>query len=210
MGIPLNVLILEDNSADAELMVLELQKAGFDLNWQRVETEADFRQHLDPSLDMILTDYSLPQFTGLQAIDIVIETNLDIPVIVVTGRIEETTLECLRRGAVDYLLKDRMGRLGPAVKNALKERRILEDRNIAIESLRASEQRYRGIAETALTGLSIVDSEEIITYTNPALEEILGYSSKELLGMSLNQIVEPEEFTKIKTQTGHRKQGLST
>ena len=210
MGTPLNVLILEDRPADAELMLHELRKAGYDPSWQRVETDGDFRRHLDPALDIILADYNLPQFTGLQALEILSETDLDIPFIVVTGTIEDAALECMRRGAVDYLLKDRLGRLGPAVKKALEERMIREDNKLANEALRASEQRYRGVAETALTGIATVDSEERITYTNPAFAEMLGYSSMELLGMSLSQIVEPEEFSAIKTQTSIRKKGLRT
>ena len=208
-GKPLNVLILEDREADAELMLHELQAAGFNPTWQRVDTESDFRLHLDPSLDIILVDYNLPQFTGLQAINIVDESDLGIPIIVVTSAIEENALECLKRGAADYLLKDRLGRLGPAVTKALEERWIREDSKLAIEALRASEQRYRGVAETALTGLAIVDTEERFTYTNPAFEKILGYSSKELLGMTLSQTVKPDEITTIRTQMDHRKQGIS-
>ncbi|MCJ7685355.1 MAG: PAS domain S-box protein, partial [Desulfobacteraceae bacterium] len=210
MGTPLNVLILEDNPADAELMVNELRNAGFDPNWHRVETEDGFRQHLEPALDIILADYKLPQFTGLQALEILADTDLDIPVIVVTGMIEETALKCMRRGAIDYLLKDRLGRLGPAVSKALEERRVREDRNDAIEAIRASEQRYRGLAETALAGITIVDPEERFTYTNPAFAEMLGYSPKELQGMSLSQIVGPEEFIAIRAQTSIRKKGMRT
>jgi PAS domain S-box-containing protein len=210
METPLNILILEDRPADAELMVYELRKAGYNPSWQRVETEDDFRQQLDPALDIILVDYNLSQFAGLQALDILAETDLGIPVIFVTGTTEEAALECMQRGAVDYLLKDRLGRLGPAVIKALEERRTRDDREFAIEALRASEQRYRGVAETALTGIAIVDPEERFTYTNPSFSEMLGYSPKELLGISLSQIVEPEEFTTIRTQTGHRKKGMRT
>ncbi|MFV1948836.1 MAG: PAS domain S-box protein [Anaerolineales bacterium] len=209
-GIPLKVLILEDRPADAELMLHELQVAGYNPTWQRVETEADYRQHLDPSLEIILADYNLPQFTGLQAIDILNETDLNIPLILVTGTIEETALECLKRGAVDYILKDRLGRLGPAVKKALEDKRIRENNKLAAEALRASEQRYRGVAETALTGLSIVDPDENITFSNPAFAKMLGYTNKELLGMSLKDLIDPEYFLEIKAQSERRKEGLST
>ncbi len=209
-GIPLKVLILEDRPADAELMLHELRAAGYDPTWQRVETEDDFRQHLDPALEIIIADYNLPGFTGLQAIEILNDTDLDIPLIVVTGVIEETALECLKRGAVDYLLKDRMGRLGPAVQKALEDRLIRENSKLAAEALRASEQRYRGVAETALTGLSIANADEIITFTNPALAEMLGYTAKELLGMPLTNLFDPEEYIQVKARSEQRKQGLSS
>jgi len=208
-GVPLKVLILEDRAPDAELMLHELRVAGYDPTWKRVETEADFRQQLSPSLDIIFADYNLPQFTGLQAIDILNEINLDIPVIVVTGAIEEAALECLKRGAVDYLIKDRLGRLGPAVNKALEDKLIREDKKLAAEALRASEQRYRGVAETAVTGLSIADTDDIITYSNPALAEMLGYTTKELLGMPLINLFDPEESFQFKNRLEQRKEGLS-
>jgi len=209
-GIPLNVLILEDRESDAELMLHELRTAGYDPTWLRVETESDYRQQLKDSLDLIIADYNLPQFTGRMAIDILNETGLGIPLILVTGAIEETALECLKRGAVDYLLKDRLRRLGPAVKKVLTEKRIQEDKTLALEALRASEQRYRGVAETALTGLSIVDPEEKITYSNPALVKMLGYTANELLGMHLSQIIDPDFLPGIIKGTEKRKQGLSS
>ncbi|RLD04905.1 MAG: hypothetical protein DRI65_09875 [Chloroflexota bacterium] len=209
-GIPLKLLILEDRAADAELMLHELRSAGYKPDWQRVETESDFREGLNDSLDLILADFNLPQFTGRQAIDILNQSDLNIPLIIITGTVEETALECLKQGAVDYLLKDRMGRLGPAVKKALEDKSIREDNKLAAEALRVSEERYRGVAETALTGLSIADPDEIITYSNPALADLLGFTNQELIGMPLSQIIDPAEYHRIQTETGKRKHGLST
>jgi len=209
-AIPINVLILEDRESDAELMLHELRTAGYKPTWQRVETESDYRSALNGSLDLILADYNLPQFTGRQAIDILNKSGLNAPLVLITGTVEETALECLKRGAVDYLLKDRMGRLGPAVKKALEDKLIREDKKNAAEALRASEERYRGVAETALTGLSIVDPEQNLTYSNPALAEMLGYTTQELLGMPLARIVDPDDYQQIQLSTKNRKQGVST
>jgi len=209
-GIPIKVLILEDRESDAELMLHELRSAGFDPDWQRVESESDYRNELSESLDLIIADFNLPQFSGRKAIEILNETELGVPLILVTGAVEETALECLREGADDYLLKDRLRRLGPAVKKVLTEKRIQDDRELALEALRASEQRYRGVAETALTGLSIVDPEENITYSNPAMAKMIGYSTDELLGLNLSQIVDPEFFSDIMKETKKRQQGLSS
>src|SRR5687768_6072826 len=122
MATPLQVLILEDRPADAELMVRALGKAGFAVDWQRVETARDFRLRLTPTLQVILADYSLPSFDALQALDILGESGLDVPFLVVSGSIgDDRAVDCLQKGATDYVVKDRMARLGPAVLHALRE-----------------------------------------------------------------------------------------
>src|SRR5436190_23210919 len=97
MPISLRVLILEDRPADAELMLYELRRAGFDPHWQRVETEADFLAHLEPAPDVILADYSMPQFDALRALRLIRARDLNIPFIVVTGSIGDVAVaECAR------------------------------------------------------------------------------------------------------------------
>ena len=208
-GVPLKVLILEDRAADAELMLYELRRAGYEPTWQRVEKESDYRAAINDSLDLILADFNLPQFTGIQAIDILNQSDLNIPLIIITGTIEETAIECLKRGAVDYLLKDRLSRLGPAVKKALEDKLDRFDKKLATEALHVSEERYRGVAETTNAGISILDADGIFTYSNPALSEISGYTAQELLGMPLARFIEPDEYHQIQLETEDRKQGIS-
>src|SRR5713101_51782 len=113
MPIPLHILILEDQASDAELMLHELRRAGFEPHWQRVETEPDYLAQLHAGLDVIFADYALPQFDALRALRLLTERGLDIPFIIVSGTIrEEAAVECMRQGAADYLLKDRLARLG--------------------------------------------------------------------------------------------------
>jgi PAS domain S-box-containing protein len=147
MAIPLRVLILEDRPADAELMVHQLRRAGFDPGWRRVDTEGDFLCHLTADLDLILADYSLPSFDALRALHLLQERELDIPFIVVTGSFEEVALECMKQGAADYLLKDRLARLGHAVVQALEQKRLHDEKARAAAALRASEERYRAVSE---------------------------------------------------------------
>ena len=117
----LKVLILEDQPTDAELMVAELHRAGYEPDWRRVDTEADFQSALDAGFDVILADYDLPQWNGLQALRLMQAKRLDIPFIVVSGTLgDELAAECVKRGASDYLLKDRLARLGQAVQEALE------------------------------------------------------------------------------------------
>src|SRR5689334_10869377 len=92
----LNVLFLEDSASDAELVLHELRRAGFDLHASRVEVEPDYLAQLDPALDIILADYSLPQFDALRALHLLRERGLDIPLIVISGSIsEEIAVECM-------------------------------------------------------------------------------------------------------------------
>jgi diguanylate cyclase (GGDEF)-like protein len=148
MTTPLHVLILEDSIMDAELMVHELRRAGFDPQWQRVETEADFLAQLDQELDIILADYSLPQFDAQRALEHLNQRGLDVPFIIVSGCIgEERAVECMKSGATDYLLKDRLTRLGQAVRKGLEERLLRDDRQ------RVEEQLTHNAFHDTLTGL---------------------------------------------------------
>src|SRR5262249_53335407 len=108
---PLRVLLLEDSPNDARLILHELRRGGFEPIGERVEAEPDFLARLEPAPEVILADYQLPQFDALSVLRLVRERGLDVPVIVVTGALgDETAVECLKQGAVDYLLKDRLAR----------------------------------------------------------------------------------------------------
>src|SRR5438445_604345 len=134
MPTPLKVLILEDRVEDARLMLHELRRAGFDPEWQRLDTEAEYLARLGPDWDVVLADGVLPQFTAEHALDLMQQRNLDIPLIVVTGTLsEETAVAHMKRGAADYLLKDRLTRLGPAVRQALERSRLDRERRRAEE-----------------------------------------------------------------------------
>ena len=122
MNTPLNLLIVEDSPNDAELLLCELRRAGFEPQWQRVETEPDYLAALKKSPDLILSDYAMPQFNGLRALELLQAAALPIPFILVSGTVgEETAVEAIQKGAADYLLKDRLIRLAPAVRRALRE-----------------------------------------------------------------------------------------
>src|SRR5580698_5172775 len=116
---PIKILIAEDNAADAELAVLELRRAGFEPEWERVETEADYVARLNGDLDLILSDFQMPFFNGLRALELLKERGLEVPFILLSGTIgEDVAVTAMKRGATDYFLKDRLTRLGSAVTNA--------------------------------------------------------------------------------------------
>ncbi|HZS08823.1 MAG TPA: ATP-binding protein [Blastocatellia bacterium] len=194
MPVPLHVLILEDRLSDAELMLYELGRAGFDPLWQRVETEADFLARLDPAPDVILADYSMPQFTALRALQLLRERGLNIPFIVVTGSIgDEAVAECARQGAADYLLKDRLARLGQAVTHALQQKRLHDEKQRAEAALRESEERYRQLVELSPDVIAI-HSRGLLVFINPAGARLLGATSPEqLIGRPILEFVHPDD-----------------
>jgi len=132
----LSILILEDNPNDAELAVRQLEREGFSVKWTRVETEKAFREGLKGSPDLILADYVVPSLMGIDALRLKSETAPGIPLIITSGTIgEETAVECMKLGAADYVLKDKLFRLGTAVKRALEEARVYRERRQAEQAL---------------------------------------------------------------------------
>jgi signal transduction histidine kinase len=163
MSIPMRVLILEDRPADAELMLYELRRVGFEPYWQRVETEADYLAHLHADLDVILADYSLGQFDALQALALLREHALDVPCIVVTGAVsEEAAVECMKQGAADYLLKDRLARLGPAVTHALAQKRLRDERQRAEQALRAKDEELHAMSQQLWQAAKLATMGELV------------------------------------------------
>jgi len=134
---PLRILILEDVPTDAELVERELRNAGITFTSKLVDTRDGFVKQLENfSPDIILSDYSMPQFNGMEALELVKERYPSIPLIIVTGSMnEETAVECMKAGAADYVIKEHLTRLGTAVKGALKNKRIKEEKERAEERI---------------------------------------------------------------------------
>ena len=119
MSKQLNILIVEDSADDADLAMAELRRAGFDPKWIRVESEPGFLEEIKKRPDIILSDYSMPQFTGLRAAELLKASGLNIPFILISGTVgEDVAVEAMKHGATDYLLKDRITRLGSSITNA--------------------------------------------------------------------------------------------
>ena len=189
MATPLRVLILEDRPADAELMVVELRRGGFELDWRRVDTAEDFLAHLDPNLDVILADYRLPQWDALQALRLMQERVLDIPFIVVTGSLgDELAAECLKRGATDYVLKDRMSRLGLAVQNAIEQKGLREAQAEAERRVQESEERYRTLFQDSKDAIYVTTQEGDFVDINQSTLDLLGYTREEMLQLNAGDI----------------------
>jgi two-component system cell cycle sensor histidine kinase/response regulator CckA len=181
MATTLNVLLVEDSPDDAELIVCELRRAGYKPAWTRVETEKDFLHALKTPPDLVISDYSMPQFDGLQAAKLLLANCPDIPFILVSGTVgEEAAVEAMKHGATDYLLKDRIIRLGNSVARALDQKRLRDERRQLEQQLLLQATAL----ETAANGIAIMNASGKILWVNPALSVTTGYSPQELVGQN--------------------------
>jgi two-component system, cell cycle sensor histidine kinase and response regulator CckA len=176
IGEPIRVLLVEDNPADAELVIRGLRAAGFEPNFTRVDTEEAYLRELDGHPDLILSDWSMPQFDGLRALNLLRGRGMDMPFIIVSGSIgEETAVTAMRHGASDYLLKDRLVRLGQAVRQALGQGRASQERREAAARLQASEDRLRSVVETISDVIWVAEPGALRpTFLGPAFETVWG------------------------------------
>ncbi|HEV8328423.1 MAG TPA: response regulator [Nitrospiraceae bacterium] len=155
----LHILLVEDDPLDAELIIRELRKSGYDPRWQRVDTQAEFVNCLaqDPP-DVIISDHAMPQFSSIGALQCLQESGLTIPFIVVSHAIgEEEAVELMRKGAADYLLKNRLARLGEAVRHGLEEQRLRSKCAEAQQKLRLLNQELENRIVERTTELEVAN-----------------------------------------------------
>jgi len=181
---PLRILLVEDNTSDVEIVKRLLSKGGIHFVDQVVETKEEFVAAITEFVpDLILCDYSMPRFDGMRALLIRKELAPFTPFILVTGSVnEEVAVECMKAGADDYVLKQNLIRLMPAIRAALEKQQSIRMRQEAEAALRISEERFKQIAEVAGEFIWEVDATGLYTYVNKISEGILGYSSNEIVG----------------------------
>ena len=155
---PLQILIVEDNPDDAELLLNELRRAGFDPQWTRVQTEPEFLAGLEKNPDIVISDFAMPCFNGLRAAELLQASGHDIPFILVSGTVgEDVAVEAMKRGATDYLLKDRVARLGNAVQGALDQKRLRDERKRVQAELLWKTTFLEAQLDSAIDGILVVD-----------------------------------------------------
>ena len=194
----LRVLMVEDSEDDVLLIIRELKKGGYNPVYERVETATAMKKAFkEKQWDIILCDYKLPKFSGEQAIVLLKETNIDIPLIIVSGTIgEETAVECMRSGAHDYIMKNSLSRLCPAIARELEEAEVRNKHRQAENALRESEEKYRNLIERATDGIGIAQ-DGVLRYANERLARISGYSVVESIGKLFIDFFMPEEVPKV-------------
>jgi two-component system, cell cycle sensor histidine kinase and response regulator CckA len=203
MNSQLHILIVEDSQDDLLLLIRELRRGGYTPDYVRVETAAQMQAALDRQLwDLVIADYTLPRFSAPGALQLLQSQQRDLPFIIVSGTIgEEAAVAAMRAGAHDYLLKDNLARLVPAVERELREARERQKRLDAEQALRESEERFRQLAENiteSVFWMSDPTAMEML-YVSPAYERIWGRTCASLYAnfMEWIEAIHPEDRQRV-------------
>jgi PAS domain S-box-containing protein len=180
MAIPLHLLIIEDCEDDAELLLRELRRGGYDVSFLRVDTASDMEQALhSTSWDLLIADYMMPQFSAPRALELVKSFDIDLPFIIVSGKVgEDIAVDSLKAGAHDFIVKGNLTRLIPAIERELREAVVRRERKLADIALKNLSSAVEQTADTVM----ITNQDGIIEYVNSAFENLAGYSAFEALG----------------------------
>lgn len=212
----LKILFVEDMAADYELALHELEKNSINCMHMRVENSEDFEKALKEfSPDIVISDYSMPQFNGMEALKISKEYDKLLPFIILTGTLnEETAVDCMKAGANDYVLKGHMGRLSFAVKEAAKYNETMRKKLKAESDLLESDLRYRSMFENNYAVMLLVDSADAsIIDSNPAASAYYGYTRSEITSKNLSEISCLDKKTLMErlnlSETGNKNHYLS-
>ncbi len=208
----LRLLLIEDSEIDAAVLELELKRAGFRPDVTRIETEQELRVALrDDTFDLLVADYNLPSFSGMEALRIVGESDLDLPFFLISGTVgEERAVEAMRAGAHDYLLKDNLTRLGPAVTRELREAQLRKERHANLERLVASERRFISIFQNSPVAIMLATLADGLVYdVNPAALSLVRCNRTEIVGRPAELFgawPTPSERQALMAETAHHGQ----
>ena len=183
---PLRLLLVEDNIDDALLVERSLKKAGYDtLHIERVDNYFDLITKMQQKWDLVISDYRLPQFTGEEALKIVRDIDPDLPFILVSGYVgEDIAVKVMKAGANDYIMKNNLTRLGPAVDREIHETQVRRDWRKAEEEIR----KLSLVARHTSNGVLFTDTDGYIEWVNKGFYEMTGYSLKEVKGKKLGAL----------------------
>ena len=200
MSTPLRVLIVEDSENDALLLLRELERGGYEPIFKRVETAEQMSSALkEQEWDIVISDYVLPKFSGLDALEVLKKSGTDLPFILISGKIgEETAVEAMRAGAHDYMLKDKMARLVPAIQRELAEFAIRRERELTQEALAESERRFSLFMKHFPGYAYIKDQDGVFVFINEYAEKVFGWNLKEAVGKTDFELCPDDAAQKIR------------
>jgi len=204
----LAVLLLEDNPVDAELVIRKLKSAGLQVIVDGARSAREFQERVQQkAYDIILGDYRIPGWTGLDAVKWLRSSGINTPFILVTGTLgDELAIECLKSGINDYVLKDNLERLPTALRRALAEQALREERDHAEDELRKSEEQYRLLFQANPHPMWVFDAETLrFLAVNDAALHHYGYSLTEFLNMTVKDIRPTEELLQFKESVESRR-----
>ena len=194
----LRVLMVEDSETDAKLVLQALRSDGRVVEFERVEDPQAMRAALAKKWDVVICDWSMPKFTALGAVTLIKELGLDIPFIIASGTIgEELAVEAMRAGANDYVLKDKLARLLPAVEREIRDASERAARRGAERALRTQEARFRALIENSSDAISLINVDGKLVYLSPSVERILGYTPAELVGKPAVELIHPDDRANV-------------
>jgi PAS domain S-box-containing protein len=200
---PLRLLLVEDSEDDAHLLLRELRRGGYEPVLERVSTLEGMERALEEASkkgrpwQIVISDYYMPRFEAPDALALLRRLGYDTPFVVVSGKIgEETAVAMLRAGAQDYVSKENLVRLCPAIERELREAEGRREHERAEKALRESEERYRVVAETASDAIVVIDEDSRILFINSAAEKIFGYARAEMVGQRLTMLM-PERLREV-------------
>jgi anti-sigma regulatory factor (Ser/Thr protein kinase)/FixJ family two-component response regulator len=195
----LRLLVVEDSEDDFLLLVREIQRGGYHISYQRVENEAEMRSALaDRDWDLIIADYTLPQFSGPAALDVLRKSGLDIPLVIVSGTItDEAAVLAMRSGAKDYLMKGNLKRLVPVVDRELFEARERSKRRRAEENLERQEEEKARLKRETEAATRRFMRDTVYAVTEGKLN-LVSYQKAERLCRAAGSATEFHDAQKIK------------
>lgn len=210
---PINILMVENDPIDAELSALAFRRTGMSVRIEVVQTAEEFRLKIETKeYDVILADYNLAGWTGLQAFEYLRGAGRQTPFILITGALgDEVAVECIKKGISDYVLKDRLARLPVTVEKALEEKSLREQRLRAEKMAWEKERRFLSLMEHSTDGVALLNGAGMVVFSSRAEEGILGYAPGELAGTSFFDPVHPEDaalvagaFVRLQSVAGGR------
>ena len=208
---PLRLLVLEDNPRDVKLTTALLKREGFEFQFEVTDSAEDFQEKLrDGEFDVIIADFNLRGWTALHALELVNRSGKDVPVIVMTGSVgDEAAVDLIKSGASDYVLKDRPARLPVAIRQALEEKKLRQERERAEASVRESEARFRFLFASNPLPMWVYDLETLqFIEVNDAAVGHYGYSREEFLRLRITDIRPPEEAHRLRKNLTQERQAL--